>query len=133
MNRLTYRHTVKGFHNDVQLAWCERSRSWLLQVLVNRVPVASIVAGREPGIEFVAPEPDTAYKRHHIQVRGAFIDMPVESWRELKQWHDDIAKAVAPVQVFDDVPRDLPPICPPLAPFAQRARQGRVQEIRTHG
>ncbi|MEA9551703.1 hypothetical protein VC253_07680 [Xanthomonas campestris] len=121
MNRQSYRHTVKGFHNDVQLAWCDRSRSWLLQVLVNRVPVASIVAGREPGIEFVAPEPDTAYKRHHIQVRGAFIDMPVDSWRELKQWHDDIAKAVAPVQVFDDVPRDLPPICPPLAPYVQRA------------
>ena len=121
MSRQSYRHTVKGFHNDVQLAWCERSRSWLLQVLVRGVPVASIVAGREPGIEFVAPEPETSYKRYHIQVRGAFVDLPVDSWRELKQWYDAIAKAVAPVQMLDDVPRNLPPIAPPLAPYAQRA------------
>ncbi|MGQ5267707.1 hypothetical protein [Xanthomonas arboricola] len=121
MSRQSYRHTVKGFHNDVQLAWCATSRSWLLQVLVNRVPVAAIVAGRLPGIEFVAPEPDSAYRRHHLQVRGAFIDLPVESWRELKAWHDDIAKAVAPVPACEDLPHSLPPISPPLAPYAQRA------------
>ncbi|WP_126965779.1 hypothetical protein [Xanthomonas arboricola] len=120
MSRQSYRHTVKGFHNDVQLAWCDRSRSWLLQVLVRGVPVASIVAGRVPGIEFASPEPDVA-KGHHIYVRGAFIDLPEESWRELKCWYEAIADAVAPLPAVEDLPRNLPPIAPPLAPYVQRA------------
>ncbi|WP_372380265.1 hypothetical protein [Xanthomonas sp. NCPPB 1062] len=120
MSRQSYRHTVKGFHNDVQLAWSDTSRSWLLQVLVRGVPVASIVAGREPGLKFVAPETDVA-EGHHVYVRGAFIDLPEESWRELKCWYEAIADAVAPAPPVEDLPRNLPPIAPPLAPYVQRA------------
>ncbi|KIJ00450.1 hypothetical protein ST27_10135 [Xanthomonas phaseoli pv. phaseoli] len=121
MSRQSYRHTVKGFHNNVELSWCEGSRSWLLQIIVNRTCVIAVLAYRKQVIQFVEPEPDAPGSRHYVKVRGAFVDLPVESWRELKQWHDAIAKAVAPVQMLDDVPHHLPAISPPLAPYARRA------------
>jgi len=120
MSRQSYRHTVKGFHYDVDLRWDATSNSWLLQSLVRGVPSVSIVIGRTHGIDFVAPEPGVA-KGHYIYVRGAFIDLPEESWRELKCWYEAIADAVAPVLPAEDLPRNLPPIAPPLAPYAQRA------------
>lgn len=120
MSRQSYRHTVKGFHYDVDLRWDANSNSWLLQSLVRGVPSVSIVIGRSHGIDFVAPEPDVA-KGHYIYVRGAFIDLPEDSWRELKCWYEAIADAVAPVLPVEDLPRNLPPIAPPLAPYAQRA------------
>ncbi|MGW8276040.1 hypothetical protein [Xanthomonas axonopodis] len=119
MSRLTYRHTVKAFHYDVDLRWDGTSNSWLLQSLVRGVPSVSIVVGRSHGIDFVAPEPDA--KGHYIYVRGAFIDLPEESWRELKCWYESTAAAVAPAPPVEDLPRNLPPIAPPLAQYAKRA------------
>ncbi|MFA4294394.1 hypothetical protein P2B08_17545 [Xanthomonas perforans] len=120
MSRQSHRHTVKGFHYDVELCWDSNSNSWRLQSLVRGVPSVSIIVGCRQGIDFFAPAPEVA-EGHYIYVRGAFIDLPEESWRELKCWYESIAAAVAPAPPVEDLPRNLPPIAPPLAPYAQRA------------
>ncbi|MBV6794276.1 hypothetical protein [Xanthomonas euvesicatoria] len=119
MSRLFYRHVVTGFHYDVEISWDGTNNSWLLQSLVRGVPSVSILVSLREGINFVAPEPDA--KGHYIYVRGAFIDLPEESWRELKCWYESTAAAVAPAPPVEDLPRNLPPIAPPLAQYAKRA------------